>query len=130
MTLSASDIEAIASLVAPMVAEILSPETPRRARAPEPPRRRDLAAELETGLHARGLATVPELARLARARDADVRATLARDSRFVRVPPSPERSPKARPWALGAPAVHAGRTSQDDPPSGHDDRSMRLGTAA
>jgi hypothetical protein len=81
-TLRVPDVEAIAKLVAPVVAELLSREAPRRARVAEPPRRRDLASDLEAALGARRPATIPELARLLCARDADVREALARDSRF------------------------------------------------
>jgi hypothetical protein len=62
---------------------------------------RDLVTELEAALASASMPlTCPELARAVTARDKNVREALAGDSRFKLVAPPPERSPKAKTWAL------------------------------
>jgi len=81
---------------------------------------RDLAAEIEAFLANNGPATVPEIGRATRARDADVREVLRRDRRFARVLPASDRSPKAKPWSVvsgpSGPGPASGTSARNEGP--------------
>jgi hypothetical protein len=76
---------------------------------------RDHGAEIEQFLLENGPATLPEIARGITARDADVRDVLDNDKRFIRVPPTSDRSRRAKPWTLASSAPGLSPSTRTSP---------------